>query len=177
MNPAYCPNCGTKRDASFIEPDGKCIAVHCLPCGTSHPCCPECGITGIRSTKNQLELYCPSCEVTFPKPKIEDDKWGITPDEMQFLLNVGERLSAHSGKLLSLDQYEEKLDREIPEERYIKDVLKRFIVVPRLLKWRRRVFSAEAIPGCLGVWRRCLGSVYTWSAFPVRRTFRARRVR
>lgn len=109
MNPAYCPNCGTKRDARFIESDGKCVAVHCLPCGIYHPCCPECGITGIRRAENQLTLECPSCEVTFPDPKIEKDEWGITPDEMQFLLNIGERLSLNIGKLRSFDQYEEKL--------------------------------------------------------------------
>ena len=147
MNPAYCVDCGTKRDASFIEPDGKCIAVHCLPCGTSLPCCPECGITGIRSAVNQLDLECPSCEVTFPKPKIKDDEWGITSKERQFLLTVGGRLSQHIGKLRSFDHYEEHLAREILDTRYIGDELKRFIVIPRLLEWRRRVFSAEAVPG------------------------------
>ena len=144
MNPAYCPNCGTKRDASFFEPDGRCVAVHCLPCGIYHPCCPECGITGIRSTENQLELYCPSCEVTFPKPKIEDDEWGITSKEMQFLLNVGEHLSLHISKLRSLHQYEEKLGKEVSEERYLKDELKFFLVIPELLEWRQQVLEKKA---------------------------------
>ncbi len=109
----YCPNCGTERDASFIESDGKCIAVHCLPCGTSLPCYPECGITGIRRTENQLALECPSCEVTIPDPKIEDDDWGITSKEMQFLLNVGARLSSDIGKLRSFEHYKEKLKIQI----------------------------------------------------------------
>ncbi len=144
MNPPYCPHCGTRRDASFIESDGKCIAVHCLPCGTSLPCCPECGITGIRRTENQLALECPSCEVTFPDPKTEDDEWGITSKKMQFLLDVGEHLSLHISKLRSLHQYEEKLGKEISETRYIGDELKYFMVIPELLEWRQQVLEKKA---------------------------------
>jgi len=144
----YCPGCRTTKDARFVveEATGKRVAIHCIACGTSPSCCPKC-LAMARRADNQLALKCHSCPGTFPDPKIKDDEWGITPDEMQFLLNVGERLSSHISKLRSLDHYEEHLARVISDTRYIDGELKRFIVIPRLLKWRRRVFSAKAVPG------------------------------
>jgi len=144
MNPPYCPNCGTRRDARFSKRDGQCVAVHCLPCGIHSPCCPKCGHTSVRRTDNQLALECHSCPGTFPDPKKKDDEWNPTPDEVQFLLNVGESLSSHIGKLLSLDQYEEKIGKKILETRYIGNELKYFIVIPSLLEWRQKVLEKKA---------------------------------
>ena len=95
MRPARCPTCGTERYAKYKKLDGKCIAIQCVPCGTIVPCCPQCGASKVGRDKTLLKCLADCQKFTFPDPKIKQpEKQERTPEDINFLVRVGQELSA-----------------------------------------------------------------------------------
>ncbi len=141
MQSPTCPECGTRRDVEFRRDESGRLVLACVPCGIERPCCPYCRTSKVGYTP-QGTMRCALCQREFIPPETRDFDWThLTESQLNWLVKIGNRF-----RLARLENFETWEGRTGKSQKdYVRNHLRRFLVIPRLLKEAPHTWSEEEV--------------------------------